>query len=159
MSVTSVTTDEETLTLAVIADFAASIDQVWQLWADPRKLEKWWGPPTHPATVEKHDLTTGGDVTYFMTAPDGQQFHGWWRVVAVDPPTSLELLDGFADDQGRHAEDMPTMRMTLAQHGEGTRMELRSVFEDLEGMQKQVAMGMVEGMTEAVNQIDAILAA
>ena len=54
MSVTSVDTDYDNLTTTLVADFDAPIDEVWQLWADPRKLERWWGPPTYPATFEKH---------------------------------------------------------------------------------------------------------
>ena len=45
--------------------------RVWQLWADPRLLERWWGPPGFPATFEHHDLTPGGTITYFMSGPDG----------------------------------------------------------------------------------------
>jgi uncharacterized protein YndB with AHSA1/START domain len=59
MSVTSVEKDYENLALTVVADFDAPVERVWQLWADPRQLERWWGPPTFPATVEGHDLTPG----------------------------------------------------------------------------------------------------
>src|SRR5659263_474246 len=55
----------------------------------PDQLERWWGPPTYPATVVEHDLTPGGHVTYFMTGPEGERFHGWCRVLEVDPPLSL----------------------------------------------------------------------
>ena len=57
MTVTSVHKDFDNLTLTVVADFDAPTERVWQLWADPRHLERWWGPPSHPATVEAHDLT------------------------------------------------------------------------------------------------------
>ena len=43
--------DFDSLSLILLAEFDASIERVWQLWADPRQLERWWGPPTHPATV------------------------------------------------------------------------------------------------------------
>ena len=87
MSITSVDTDYDRLTVTVIADFDAPIEQVWELWSDPRKLERWWGPPAYPATFEKHDLIPGGEVTYFMTGPEGDRYRGMWRVTAVDPPT------------------------------------------------------------------------
>ena len=53
MSVVSVEKDVENLRLVLVAEFAAPIERVWQLWADPRQLERWWGPPSHPATVER----------------------------------------------------------------------------------------------------------
>ncbi len=43
-------------TMTLEAEFDASPERVWQLWADPRQLERWWGPPTYPATVTTHDL-------------------------------------------------------------------------------------------------------
>ncbi|HET8950154.1 MAG TPA: SRPBCC domain-containing protein, partial [Solirubrobacteraceae bacterium] len=97
MSIVSVEKDYEALTLVLVAEFAAPVERVWQLWADPRQLERWWGPPSHPATVERHELAPGGEVAYFMTGPDGETSHGWWRVSAVDPPRSLAFSDGFAD--------------------------------------------------------------
>src|ERR1700737_4078190 len=92
--------------------------RVCEAWGNRRELERWWGPPTYPATVVDHDLTPGGRVTYYMTAPDGEKYHGWWRVIAVDPPHSLVIEDGFADDSGRPNDDLPTtsieVRLTAA---------------------------------------------
>ncbi len=159
MSVTSVDKDLDTLTLTLVADFAAPVEKVWQLWEDPRKLERWWGPPTYPATMEQHDLTPGGEVLYFMTSPEGEKYRGWWRITSVEPPRSLEFLDGFADQDGAPNEDLPvsTVRMTLTDHDGGTRMEMRSIFASLEQMEQVLEMGMEEGLTAAVGQMDALL--
>ena len=159
MSVTSVEKDFDSLTLTLIADFDAPIESVWQLWADPRLLERWWGPPTHPATVEQHDLTPGGEVTYFMTSPEGEKYHGWWRVTSVDAPKSLEFTDGFADQDGTPIADMPTTttRMQLSERNGGTRMESRSAFDSREQMDQLLSMGAEEGMQQAVGQMDALL--
>jgi uncharacterized protein YndB with AHSA1/START domain len=160
MSVTSVDKDFDRLTLTLIADLDATIARVWQLWADPRQLERWWGPPTYPATFEEHELTPGGTVTYFMTGPEGEKYRGWWRVTSVDPPRSLEFTDGFADEGGTPIPDMPTttVRMQLTEHDGGTRMELRSTFASREEMERLDGMGMTEGLRLAVGQMDALLA-
>jgi len=160
MSVTSVDKDFDHLTLTLVADFGAPLERVWQLWADPRQLERWWGPPSHPATVEQHDLTPGGDVTYFMTDPEGEQYRGWWRVTSVNPPRSLEFTDGFADQDGTPLADMPvtTTRIELSEHDGGTRMRLRSVFDSREQMDQLMSMGAAEGLQQAVGQMDALLA-
>ncbi|WP_395573397.1 SRPBCC domain-containing protein [Streptomyces sp. BK79] len=159
MSVTSLDKDLDNLTLTLIADFSAPVERVWQLWADPRQLERWWGPPTYPATVEEHDLTPGGEVTYFMTGPEGDKFRGWWRVTSVDAPTSLEFTDGFADADGVPSADMPTTatRVTFTERDSGTRMEMRSVFDTREQMDQLTKMGMEEGLREAVGQMDGLL--
>ncbi len=161
MSITSVDTDHDSLTITLIADFDAPIDQVWELWSDPRKLERWWGPPSYPATFEKHDLTPGGEVTYFLTGPEGDTTRGIWRVTAVDPPTSLEFTDAFADTDGTPIADMPVSkaRVQLIERDGCTRMEMLSTFESGEDMERLVNMGVVEGLQEAVSQMDALLAA
>jgi uncharacterized protein YndB with AHSA1/START domain len=159
MSITSVDKDYDNLTITLIADFDAPIDQVWELWSDPRKLERWWGPPTYPATFEKHELATGGEATYVMTGPEGDTSRGMWRVTAVDPPTSLEFTDAFADTDGTPIADMPVhaVRVRLTERDGGTRMEMNSTFESREDMEKLVSMGMVEGLQQAVGQMDALL--
>jgi uncharacterized protein YndB with AHSA1/START domain len=160
MSITSIDKDFDNLTLTLVADFDAPIERVWQLWADPRLLERWWGPPTHPATMEQHDLTPGAEVIYYMTGPDGQKHRGWWRVTSVDPPRSLEFTDGFADQDRTPIDDMPisTVHMELTEHDGRTRMELRSTFESREQMQQLIDMGAAEGLQQAVGQMDALLA-
>jgi uncharacterized protein YndB with AHSA1/START domain len=161
MGVTSIDKDLDDLTLRVVADFDAPLEQVWALWADPRRLERWWGPPSYPATFEEHDLTPGGGVAYFMTSPEGERFHGWWRIEEVDAPRSLRFTDGFADADGNPNDEMPTttVHMDLAEHDGRTRMVLRSTFGSREQMDQLLAMGMAEGLAGSIGQMDALLAA
>lgn len=159
MTVKSVDKDFETLSMVVVAEFDAPPERVWDLWADPRKLERWWGPPTHPATVKEHDLGVGGEVTYYMTAPDGQKFHGWWRVNEVDEPNSIVFNDGFADSDGNPAEGMPVSAttVTFTADGDGTRMEMHTTYETREQLQEILDMGALEGIKQAITQMDALL--
>ena len=161
MTVISVHKDPEALTMHITAELDATVERSWQLWADPRQLERWWGPPTYPATVVDHDLVTGGRVTYFMTGPDGDKSHGWWQVLAVDPPHSLELKDGFADEDGTPNDAMPTTItvVTLTERdGGGTLMALETHFPSVQAMEQLVSIGMEEGVTAALGQIANILA-
>jgi len=161
MTVTAVRKDPHALTMTLDAEFEASPERVWQLWSDPRQLERWWGPPTYPATFTKHDLKPGSRVEYHMTGPDGDQPKGYWDVQTVDPPHSLAVRDGFANDDGSPNTDMPTgeMRVSIEELGAGrTRMSIVSIFPSTEVMEQLLAMGQEEGMTLAVGQIDAILA-
>src|SRR3712207_6090822 len=100
VTVTGVTKDPETRTMTISARFDAPMARVWEVWSDPRQLERWWGPPTYPATVLEHDLTPGGMVAYAMTGPGGDRHRGWWRVRVVEPPRLLEFEDGLADEAG-----------------------------------------------------------
>jgi uncharacterized protein YndB with AHSA1/START domain len=96
-----------------------------------------------------------------MTGPSGDQPRGYWDVVEVDPPRRLVFRDGFAHDDGTPNDDLPRTegRVTIEAIGAGrTRMQIESLFPSLEALESLVAMGMEEGITLAVGQIDAILA-
>jgi uncharacterized protein YndB with AHSA1/START domain len=160
VTIASVTRDLDALTLTFVAEYDAPPARAWELWADPRKLERWWGPPTYPATVVEHDLVAGGSVSYYMTGPEGDRHWGWWRIVSVEPPSSLVFEDGFADETGAPDPSLPTTmtRVTLRpRDGGGTRMVIESTFPTLEVMEQMLAMGVEEGMGAALGQTDAIL--
>jgi uncharacterized protein YndB with AHSA1/START domain len=160
MSMVSSTQDPRALTLTIVSELAAPPARVWQVWSDPRQLERWWGPPTWPATFEEHDVVVGGRSRYYMTGPDGEKARGWWRFLALDEPRSLEFEDGFSDDAGEPDPQMPTIRalVELEETAAGTRMTVTNRFATVEQMEQLVQMGMDEGMTEAVGQLDRLLA-
>jgi uncharacterized protein YndB with AHSA1/START domain len=160
MTVTTVDKNPTARTLCITAEYDAPVERVWQLWADPRLLERWWGPPTYPATFEAFDLAPGGKISYYMTGPEGDQPHGWWKVLAVDPPNRIEIEDGFASEHGVPDPNMPIMhmRVDITERDGGSRMAITTTFASEEAMAKILEMGMEEGMSEAIGQIDGILA-
>ena len=161
MTVTALRKSPETLTMTVDAEFDASPKRVWQLWADPRQLERWWGPPAYPATFISHDLAPGSRAEYYMTGPTGDQPRGYWDIIETDPPRSLVFRDGFAHDDGTPNDAVPRneARVTIEGIGEGrTRMSIEFHFLSAEAMEQMLAMRMEEGLAGAVGQIDAILA-
>jgi uncharacterized protein YndB with AHSA1/START domain len=161
MTVTALRKSPEALTMTVDAEFDASAERVWQLWADPRQLERWWGPPAYPATFTVHDLTPGSRAEYHMTGPTGDQPRGYWDIIETDPPRSLVFRDGFSNDDGTPNDAVPRneARVTIEGIGEGrTRMSIEFTFPSAEAMEQMLAMRMEEGLAGAVGQIDAILA-
>lgn len=164
MTVTAVRKDLDKLSLTLDAEFEATPERVWQLWADPRQLDRWWGPPGYPATFTSLDLRAGGRAVYYMTGPDGVRVTplGYWEIVTAEPPRRIEMLDGFANADGSPNADMPgpgAMNVTIEPIGDGrTRMTVENVFPNAAAMEQLLAMGQEEGMTQALGQIDAILA-
>ena len=63
MPVTDVDKDVDALTMTITAEFEADAERLWELWSDPRQLERWWGPPSHPSTFVEHELTVGARTT------------------------------------------------------------------------------------------------
>ena len=160
MPVTDVQQDLDNLKLVITADFAAPVTRIWQVYADPRQLEKVWGPPTYPTTVVDHDLRPGGQVTYYMTGPEGDKHAGYWNVTAVDEPRSLSFDDGFADMDFTPKADLPVSHnvYTFTEHDGGTRATYVSTYQSAEALQQVLAMGIVEGATLSLNQIDDLVA-
>ncbi len=160
MTVINSTTDPDTLTMTIVAEFEAAPERVWEVWADPRKLERWWGPPTYPATFGRHEFRVGGQCRYFMTGPSGDRPHGWWRIDALDEPRRIEFVNGLAGDDGEPLPEVQPMGgvVTFEPTAGGTRMTVITSFVDSEQMEKMIAMGMQEGMRGAMGQIDALLA-
>ena len=155
MKVIAVESDPIALTLTLVAEFEAPLERVWQVWADPRQLERWWGPPGYPATVVDHDLTAGGRVTYYMTAPGGEQYPGWWRIVAVDPPHALD----FEDRCGPSNDPLPTtsVEVRLIETSANATMTITCRFASTADMEQRLGTGMAEGLRSAVEQIEPIL--
>ena len=157
---TDVTKDFSTRSLTITAEFAAPVERVWQVYADPRQLERVWGPPTHPATVVEHSLTPGGKVLYYMTSPEGEKYFGGWNVTEVDEPTRFAFDDFFADADFTPVPDLPvsSAEFRFEPSGSGTRATFTTTYASAEALQQVLDMGMEQGATEATNQIDALLA-
>jgi uncharacterized protein YndB with AHSA1/START domain len=161
MPVTSVEKDLDALTLTITADFGAPLERLWAAYTDPRQIERFWGPPSFPATFTRHDVAPGGRSLYRMTAIEGGASHGgYWEWVSVDAPNSFEVIDGFLGDDGEPNTDLPTMRARFAftATDTGSRLVTTTTFGSLDQLQQLIEMGMIEGTKEAMAQIDDVLA-
>lgn len=160
MPITNVTSNPHDLTLTVVADYPVPVERLWDAYADPRQLERFWGPEQWPATFTRHDMSVGGESHYYMTGPDGTMSHGWFRFLAIEPLSRIEVQDGFGDASGKPNGDMPTMRMVFnfQATAAGSRFTSVTTFPSIEAMEQLVQMGMMEGMKSAMGQIDAVLA-
>jgi uncharacterized protein YndB with AHSA1/START domain len=159
MPVTQITSDPEALTMNIAAEFDASVDRVWSVFTDPRQLERFWGPPGWPATFSRFDFTPGGVALYSLTGATGESHHARWEFLRIDEPRSYEVLDGFADAGGDFVSEMAPMRMVFSFDSDADRTRFTGVthFESLAALEQSVAMGMVDGMRQAMGQLDTVL--
>jgi uncharacterized protein YndB with AHSA1/START domain len=160
MPITDVVKNPATLTLTVTAEFSVPLRRLWDAYADPRKLERFWGPPSWPATFTRHDMAVGGRSQYTMRGPDGGTSSGYWEFLAVDAPRRFEVRDGFSRPDGSDNTDMPSMRMVFVfdETPTGSRLVTTTYFPSAEALEKLLNMGMEQGMREAMGQIDDVLA-
>ena len=161
MPVTDVHHDLDALTLTITADFAAPVERVWEVYADPRQLERVWGPPSHPATFVDHELAPGERTTYYLTTPEGDHYYAYWDIQTVDGPDGFTFRDGFAlDETFTPNPEMPESQQaySFVPTDGGTRATYVSSYATAEALQTVLAMGVVEGASSALNQIDDLLA-
>jgi uncharacterized protein YndB with AHSA1/START domain len=95
-----------------------------------------------------------------MTGPAGDLPHGYWDVLAVEPPHHLLLRGGCANADGTSTADLPisTLRVDIEEVAPGrTRLSIETVFPDTAALEHALAMGTDEGLSQAVGQIDALL--
>jgi uncharacterized protein YndB with AHSA1/START domain len=155
MPLTSVTQDAAQLTLTIVGEFPVPQQRLWDAFADPRQLERFWGPPAWPATFTRHDLTVGGRSEYFLSGQDGEKWHGSWRYTAVSPISSFEAVDG---EDNAEDETMPSsMRFTFDATTTGSRLTIVTWFSSVEAMEQTIP-GMEAGLRAALPQLDAVLA-
>ena len=160
MPITSVEKDPDALTMTVTAEFGVPLRRLWDAYADPRQLERFWGPPTYPATFVRHDFAEGGRSEYYMTGPEGDKSAGFWEFLSIDELKSFEVRDGFATDDGTPNPSMPSMRMVFSfdETPTGSRVTTTTHFGSTDELEQLLAMGMDEGMSLAMGQMDEVLA-
>lgn len=59
--------------IVIMRTYAASIDDVWELWTTKEGIESWWGPDGFATSVHELDLRPGGQMRYAMTAVEPAQ--------------------------------------------------------------------------------------
>ena len=155
MPLTSITKDTARLALIVVGDYPVTQQRLWDAFADPRQLERFWGPPTWPATFTSHDMKVGGRAEYFLTGPKGETWSGSWKFTAVTPISSFEAHDG---EDNAEDENMPaSMTFSFETTPTGSRLTCITRFSSVEAM-AQTIPGMEEGLRAAIPQLDAVLA-
>jgi uncharacterized protein YndB with AHSA1/START domain len=132
-----------------------SQQRLWDAYTDPRQLERFWGPPTWPATFTRHDFKVGGRAAYFLTGPNGEKWSDSWKFTAVNPISSFEAHDG---EDNAEDENMPaSMQFFFETTPTGSRMTIVTRFSSVEAME-QTLPGMEHGSRAAMSQLDALLA-
>jgi uncharacterized protein YndB with AHSA1/START domain len=155
MPLTSISKDPAKLTICVVGDYPVPQKRLWDAFADPRQLERFWGPPAFPATFTRYDFKVGGRAEYFLALPEGKKWNGSWKFLAVHPISSFEAKDG---EDNAEDENMPaSMKFAFEATPTGSRVSITTQFSSIEGMEQTIP-GMEEGLRAAMPQLDALLA-
>ncbi len=154
------TKDEATKTMTVVREFNAPRSKVWQAWTTQELLEQWWAPLPWKAVTKSFDFREGGHWHYYMLGPNGEKNWCWAGYETIQPKESFSATDAFCDETGKVNAEMPQMHWTnvFEDHGDTTKVVVTTVFPTVEDMHKVIEMGVEEGFSMGLNQLDEILA-
>nr|WP_235735510.1 SRPBCC domain-containing protein [Nocardioides alcanivorans] len=119
------------------------------------------GPALPPGHLRRPRAGAWGQDDLLHDQPGGEKYPGLWDIKTVDEPAGFTFEDAFADQDFNVVPDLPVSQNTYAfvAHGGGTRATFLTTYATVEALQQVLDMGVVEGATSAINQIDAFLAA
>lgn len=108
-------------------------ETLWQAFADPQQLARWWGPKGFTNTIETFDLRPGGAWHIVLHAPNGANFANRKTFLEVVPPERVVF---------RHEQSMHSFEMTIRFDAEpsGTTMTWRMLFDHAEECAKMKAL-------------------
>lgn len=120
--------------------YAAPRELVWELWTQPKHLDRWWGPNGFRNETKRSDFRVGGAWTYVMHGPDGKSWPNSIRYQVITPLERLEYAHGGEEDGPAHFHTVVTFE-TVA---EGTRVTMTATFPS-EAMVAEVSKYAVAG--------------
>lgn len=147
--------------LTITRVFNAPRPLVFAAYTEPEHLMRWWGPSEYPMASCTVDLRPGGTWHYCMKSrTTGDEAWGIAIYSAIEAPKRLVYTDAFSDAEGHINEALPTAEVTMTFEEVGsnrTRVVSTTKYASEEALQAVVQMGMIEGITETMGQLDALL--
>jgi uncharacterized protein YndB with AHSA1/START domain len=129
----------------------ASRARVFEAWAKPEQLQRWFAPNPYRLRVERMDFRPGGAFRMAMLAPSGaeHEFSGVYSEIV--PPARLVWIGEFATGP---AEQIRT-EVNFEEQGTATRVPVRQTFSVLTPETEPVTKGAKEGWTMTLDQLQA----
>lgn len=108
--------------------FEASRERLFDAFARPDEVVRWWGPKGFRTTLRELDLRPGGTWRFVMHGPDGADYENTKRFIEVSRPERVVF---------EHIEEAHHFEMTLAftEIGSATRVTWRMRFDTTEAAQ------------------------
>lgn len=146
--------------LIVTRTFEAPRTLVFEAYSDCRHLMQWWGPGEWPLVSCDMDFREGGTWQYCMKGPEGDLSCGKAVYQEIRKPEKIVYTDYFTDEEGTVNEEMPAVQntVTFADQDGKTVLTARTLFETPDALQSTLDMGVIEGFTITLDQLEAHLA-
>jgi uncharacterized protein YndB with AHSA1/START domain len=151
--------DKENRTITIQREFAADRALVWDAYTKSEILDQWWAPKPWKARTKTMDFREGGSWHYAMVGPAGEEHWAVANYKLVNTPEKFVGTDAFTDEDGQINTELPQSEwtVTFADQGEKTFVEFRISYSDLAQLETTIQMGFKEGISMAMEGLDALL--
>ena len=162
MTATSTTKTKDT-EIVITREFAAPRQLVWDVWTQPKHIEKWFGPKGFTTRVESHDFNVGGKAKYVMVGPDGGEYPGAGVFKEIVPIEKIVTTDEFGEGFEESHPDMDLPKGMISTFlfddlGEKTQLTLIVDHPTVEDRKKHEAMGVVDGWNSSLDKLNEYIA-
>jgi uncharacterized protein YndB with AHSA1/START domain len=153
--------DKTNRTITVKREFAADLALVWDAYTKSEILDQWWAPKPFKAKTKSMDFREGGRWHYSMVGPNGEEHFAILVYTSIKVRQGFTGLDTFSDAEGNINKDMPhsTWETKFADKGDMTVVTSVLQYDDLAQLEQTIEMGFKEGLSMAMENLDALLPA
>lgn len=139
--------------------FAAPLSAVWRAWTEAELLEQWWAPQPWKAVTQSMNFAAGGRWHYYMAGPEGEKHWTFMDFLEILPQTFIKTEDGFCDEAGNvtASELTSVWEIHFIAEAEQTTVRIMMQYANEAALKQIVEMGMEEGFTMGLNQLENLL--
>lgn len=154
------TVDKAKNTINIKREFAADRATVWDCYTKSEILDQWWMPHPWKSRTKSMDFREGGKWHYAAVGPKGEEHWSIASYVKIEPQKMFVALDAFGDADGNINPALPQSQWTMnfSDLKKNTLVHGIMQFPDLAQLEQTIAMGFKEGLTMAMENLDALLA-
>ncbi len=129
---------------------------VFDVWANPEHLAKWWGPNGFTNTVHHMDLRVGGELKLTMHGPDGTDYPNLILFKEITAPEKLLYIHGTGSEP---EEDRFVVTVHFNDLGDNkTELKMHMLFKTPEMLKEVVEKyGALEGARQNANRMEQYL--
>jgi PhnB protein len=154
------TKDLQNKKLNVVRAFDAPLEQVWKAWTESEMLDQWWAPKPYKAVTKSMDFREGGSWLYNMVGPQGDSQWCKENFKSITLHKRITNAVNFCDEDGHENADFPTMhwKKEFIENDSDTTVAVEITFDKEADLEMIIKMGMKEGFTAAMDNLEQCLA-
>lgn len=154
------TIDKTKNTITIKREFAANRPIVWDCYTKSELLDQWWMPKPWKSKTKSMEFSEGGRWHYAAVGPNGEEHWSITTYLKIEPQKMFLANDAFGNADGIISQQLPQSAWTMnfSDRGENTLVHGIIQFPDLDQLEQTIAMGFKEGLTMAMENLDALLA-